>query len=295
MQDRHEPASRLAADADQLPFLPDLSEQQRLQLQWDTASAHCLSVAFHDTLADGSPGPQLMVIPAGGFEMGSPPDEFGHRPEEGPVRYSHVTRPFALGRCTITADEFKLFEAATGWRWRSDLIVAKGDLPVMNIRTPEAEAYCRWLSEQTGHRYRLPTETEWEYACRAGTTTAFHFGDSVTCREVHFNATLPYEEARQKKRFFLPRCVPLNSALPVGGRPANTWGLHDMHGNMWEFTCTPWDPAQRNLGPGGRNKRMVVKGGSWFDAAVFARSAARRPRLRDELDVNLGLRVLREF
>lgn len=294
MQDRPESASPAVAGADSLPFLPDLSEQQRLQLQWDTAAAHGLSAAFHDSLADGSAGPQLMVIPAGGFEMGSGSEEFGHRPDEGPLRYEHVGRAFALGRCTITADEFALFEAATGWHWRSDLIVAEGDLPVMNIRTPDAEAYCRWLSAQTGHRYRLPSEVEWEYACRAGTTTAFHYGDSVTCREVHFNATLPYEEARRKRRFFMPRCFPLNSALPVGGRPANTWGLHDMHGNMWEFTRTPWDRNERPE-PGKRNQRMVVKGGSWFDAAVFARSAARAPRLRDELDVNLGLRVLREL
>lgn len=278
-----------------LPFLPDLPEQARLQLQWDAAAALGLPACFRDPLTGGGEGPRMMVIPAGSFEMGSPPEEFGHRSDEGPVHYRYVERPFALSRCTVTADEFDRFARDVGWRWRSDLIVAKGDLPVMNIRTPEAERYCRWLSEQTGHHYRLPTETEWEYACRAGTTTPFHFGESVSCKEVHFNATLPYEEAKRKKRFFLPRCVPLNSALPVGGRPANTWGLHDMHGNMWEFTCTPWH-APHNAAPvGGRHKRIVVKGGSWFDAAVFARSASRRPRLRDELDVNLGLRLLREL
>lgn len=292
MSEQHPSAEPAVAD---LPFVPDLSEQQRLRLQWDTASALGLSVHFHDTLADGDAGPELMVIPAGSFEMGSPPAEFGHRPDEGPLHYRHINRPFALGRCTITADEFEHYARATGWRWRSDLIVAKGRLPVMNIRTPDAEHYCRWLSEQTGHRYRLPTEAEWEYACRAGTTTAFHYGDSVTCREVHFNATLPYEEARQRRRFFLPRCLPLNSALPVGERPPNTWGLHDMHGNMWEFTCTTWDEGHKPEQRGERGKRIVVKGGSWFDAAVHSRSAARRPRLRDELDVNLGLRVLREL
>lgn len=295
MQDPNVPTHPPATSGRSLPFIPELTEQQRMQLQWDTAAALGLSVAFHDTLADGSDGPQLMVIPAGGFEMGSAPDEFGHRPEEAPVHYRHIDRPFALGRCTITADEFDRYAQATGWRWRGDLIVAKGRLPVMNIRTPDAERYCRWLSEQTGHRYRLPSEVEWEYACRAGTTSAFHYGDSVTCREVHFNATLPYEEARQKRRFFLPRCFPLNSALPVGDRPANSWGLHDMHGNMWEFTSTPWHDRHGITSVSGRNKRIVVKGGSWFDAAVFARSAARRPRLRDELDVNLGLRVLREL
>lgn len=293
MQEQHPRARRTPAGA--LPFVPDLSEQQRLQLQWDTAAATGGAVAFHDTLGDGSPAPQLMVIPAGGFEMGSPPGEFGHRPEEGPLHYRHVDRPFALGRCTITAAQFARYERASGWRWRSDLIVAKDDLPVMNIRIADAEDYCRWLSAETGQRYRLPTEVEWEYACRAGTTTPFHYGDSVSCREVHFNATLPYEEARRKRRFFLPRCVPLNRALPVAGRPPNTWGLHDMHGNMWEFTSTGWDDGHRPQQRGDRPRRIVVKGGSWFDAAVYARSAARRPRLRDELDVNLSFRVLREL
>lgn len=279
----------------ELPFVPDLSEQQRLHLQWDNARQLGIHVAFHDRLRSGGDGPQMMVIPAGSFEMGSPAGEFGHRPEEGPQHYAHVTRPFALSRCTVTADEFARYERDTGWRWRSDLIVAEGELPVMNIRSGDAEHYCRWLSEQTGHRYRLPTEAEWEYACRAGSSTAFHYGESVTCREVHFNATLPYEEARRRRRFFLPRCVPLNSALPVGGRPPNIWGLHDMHGNMWEFTSTDWHDRHRPGHDSGRGKWIVVKGGSWFDAAVHARSAARRPRLRDELDVNLGLRVLREL
>jgi len=295
MQDQYKPAHAAAEGVSELPFLPDLSEQQRLQLQWDTAAALGLSVAFRDPLADAGSGPEMMVIPAGGFEMGSPPGEFGHRPDEAPLHYRHLDRPFALSRCTITADEFEHYARDTGWRWRSDLIVARGDFPVMNIRTADAEDYCRWLSARTGHRYRLPTEAEWEYACRAGTTSAFHYGDSVSCREVHFDATLPYEEARQKRRFFLPRCFPLNSSLPVGGRPANTWGLHDMHGNMWEFTCSSWTDNHKPVRPGGRGKWIVVKGGSWFDAAVLARSASRRPRLRDELDVNLGLRVLREL
>ena len=290
---RHPSARRLLGS--QPPFLPELTEQQRLQLQWDTAKALDLTVAFRDPLVEGGVAPELMVIPAGGFEMGSPPSEFGHRPEEGPLHYRHIDAPFALGRYPITANEFAGFEQATGWRWRSDLMVAHGDLPVMNIRIADAESFCAWLSAQTGHRYRRPSEAEWEYACRAGTTSAFHYGDSGSCREVHFNATLPYEEARQKRRFFLPRCMPLNRSLPVGGRPPNTWGLHDMHGNMWEFTSTDWDQGHRPEQRSGRSRRVVVKGGSWFDSAVYARSASRRPRLRDELDVNLGFRVLREL
>lgn len=285
---------------DNLPFLPDLSERERLQLQWDTAAGLGLPVNFSDRMADGSAGPSMMVIPAGTFEMGSPASEFGHSPQEGPQHYRQIPEAFALSRYPVTATQFAVFEHAVGWRWRPDLITAEGDFPVMNIRIHEAERYCDWLSEQTGQHYRIPTEAEWEYACRAGSSTAFHFGDTVSCRDVHFNASLPYEEARQKRRWYLPRCSPLAQALPVGSKPPNIWGLHEMHGNVWEFTCDAWMDShagggRRIHGPGRDRQAMVVKGGSWFDAAVFSRSAARRRRLRDELDVNLGLRLLRQL
>lgn len=285
---------------DHLPFLPELNERERLQRQWDTSAEVGLPVSFSDPLRDAGEGPQMMVIPAGTFEMGSPVSEFGHSSMEGPQYYRQVPQAFALSRHTVTAAQFARFEQDVGWRWRSDLITASGEFPVINIRIHEAEWYCDWLSAQTGQRYRIPTEAEWEYACRAGSTTAFHFGDTVSCRDVHFNASLPYEEARQKRRWYLPLCSPLAQALPVGSKPPNIWGLHEMHGNVWEFTSTAWTDSHTRSGemirgarPG--KQKMVVKGGSWFDAAVFSRSAARRPRLRDELDVNLGLRLLREL
>lgn len=285
---------------DDLPFLPELNEHERLQLQWDTANEAGIPISFSDPLRDAGKGPQMMVIPAGTFEMGSPASEFGHSPLEGPQHYRQIPHAFAFSRHAVTAAQFARFEQDTGWRWRTDLLTAKGEFPLMNIRIHDAERYCDWLSEQTGQRYRIPSEAEWEYACRAGTTTAFHFGDTVSCREVHFNASLPYEEARQKRRWYLPQCSPLTQALPVGSKPPNIWGLHEMHGNVWEFTSSAWrdshtGDAEIIVGGGRRRQAMVVKGGSWFDAAVFSRSAARRPRLRDELDVNLGLRLLREL
>ncbi len=281
-----------------LPFVADLSTHQRRELQWETAQRLGVTVAFRD-LAPATP--EMIVVPAGSFEMGAGHNEFGARADELPQRIVAIERPFALGRFTITADEFAAFTEASGWRWRPDLIRAEGRHPVMNIRIADAEAYCRWLSERTGHRYRLPNEAEWEYACRAGTRTPFSFGESISCKEVHFNAAFPYDEARAGKRWFLPRCVPLPRAIEVGEKPPNLWGLHEMHGNVWEFCQDPWRDDHRNRASDGgapargRNRRIVVKGGSWFDAAVFARSAARRPRLRDELDVNLGFRVLREL
>jgi formylglycine-generating enzyme required for sulfatase activity len=279
---------------EEAPCLEGLSDDKILKLQWCSAEALGLRVHFHDRLENGVPGPELFVIPAGQLEIGSTSREFGHSRMEEPRRLVMIDKPFALGRFTITAQEWQQFQEATGWQFRSDLLFSSGLHPVMNVRHADAEAYCLWLGAQTGETYRLPTEEEWEYACRAGSTTPFHFGESVTCKEVHFDSTLPYEEHKQKKRFFLPRCIPVARSLPVGSMPANIWGLHEMHGNVWEMTSTPWRASYR-FSERADTRAIVTRGGSWFDAAVFARSASRMRRLRDELDVNLGFRVLREL
>jgi len=294
-------SSSIRPASERRPFMPDLSETERQRLQYETARALRLESVFRDRLAGGAQGPELAVVPAGMFDMGSHPGEFGHRREEGPSHYQQIAQPFAIGIHPVTAEEFGEFERATGWCWRPDLITSEGRHPVINIRHGEAEAYCAWLSEQAGQHYRLPSEAEWEYACRAGTSTPFAFGDSVSCREVHFKAAFPYEEARDRRRFYLPKCAPIAKTVPVGSYQANAWGLHDMHGNVWEMSGSNWSNSYTSLprshpAPAARrNKWIVVRGGSWFDAAVYARSAARRPRLRDELDVNLGFRVVREL
>lgn len=284
-----------------LLFVHDLSVAPLRALQAQAAEAANLPVAFDDRLKIGGQGPRMRVIPPGVFEMGSPADEFGHRPEEGPLHYQQMAAPFAIGQVPVTADEFARFSEATGWVWRSDLIRSHGRHPVINVRHGEAEDYCHWLSEQTGQHYRLPSEAEWEYACRAGTLGPFAFGDNVSCKDVHFKAVFPYEEAKREQRFFLPKCAPIAKTVETGCYQANAWGLQDMHGNVWEMTSENWRnsysklPRRHPAPVARRNKWIVVRGGSWFDAAVYARSAARRPRLRDELDVNLGFRVVREI
>jgi formylglycine-generating enzyme required for sulfatase activity len=281
--------------------MSERSSEQVVALQHATAAEFGVAPYFRDRLDDGSEGPELAVIPPGLFEMGSTPEEFGHGREEGPVHYVAIEQTFAIGRYAITAEEFERFRLETEWYLNPDLIWAEERAPVINIRVSDAELYAAWLSRRTGQTYRLPSEAEWEYAARAGTATPFHFGESVSCREVNFNPAFPYEEAKAKRRWFLPRCLPMASALPVGSKPPNLWGLHEVHGNVWEFTSSPWTRSHANarrdggITPDGDGMRVVVKGGSWFDPAVLARSAARRPRLRDELDVNLGLRLVREI
>jgi len=283
------------------PFLPELSSQEIKRLQVDTADKFDLPAYFSDRLNIGGQAPEMAIIPAGQYEMGSDQHEFGHSREEYPQHYSHIQKPFAMGRFVVTANDFERFVKDTEWFVRPDLLRSSGQEPVINIRMPDAVLYLDWLSEQTGERYRLPTESEWEYAARAGTTSAFHFGDDISCKDVHFHAIFPYTEAKENKRWFLPRCSPMASVLEVGSKPANAWGLHEVHGNVWEFTDTPWRDSHLNNNRDGSNPSsfishaIVTKGGSWFDAAIHARSAARKKRLYDEMDTNLGFRAVREL
>ncbi len=291
-------ASRIRSD---LPFVHEMSKEALQALQRDAAAQMGLSIEINDYFLyeDAQAGP-MAVIPAGLFEMGSPSNEFGFSPEEGPLHYVGLSQPFAMGRYTVTAEAFDRFAKETGWRPMRGLIRAHGAYPMINVRLRDAQAYARWLSKKTGARYRLPTEAEWEYAARAGTRAAFAFGDIVSCREVHFNAAFPYAELKQKRRWFMPRCLPLPKALPVGSKPPNIWGLHEVNGNVWELTSSPWTRSHALSRRDGRDLDkhsdwIVTKGGSWFDAAIKARNAARFPRLRDELDVNLGFRLVREL
>lgn len=285
----------------ELPFIPELDAKARYALQEEFSRRYGLPMEFRDPVEGDAIAPAMVVIPPGMFEMGSTHHEFGHRPDEGPQHYVQMRRPFAIGRYAVTADEFERFAEEVGYYWSSELIRNKGSHPVINIRWKEAVAYAKWLSDKTGETYRLPTEAEWEYAARAGSSGPFCFGESVSCKNVHFNATFPYKEAKEKRKWFLPRCFPTSSTVEVGSYPANDWGLHEVHGNVQEMTLNPWrDSHVKAMRDGsvdrsGKNPAIVVKGGSWFDPAVAARSAARRRRLKDELDTNLGFRLVREL
>ena len=258
-------------------------------------AAHTLGlpgIRFRDDMGPGLYGPELMVIPPGLFEMGAPREEL--RLNDQPRRGAFVSVPFALGRYAVTTEEFEVFGRATGWTPRRELVWLSGRYPVINVRKDEAEAYCAWLSRKTGQRYRLPTEEEWEFACRAGTATAYFFGDRVHPDLVHYNGSAGFNARSGRSPGLLSRCFFNCRAVEVGSLPANLWGLHEMHGNVWEFTTTPWVWGRIPHYPVTK-KAVVSKGGSWFDPPEAARSAARRPRLLDELDLNLGFRVVREI
>jgi len=280
--------------------LPDtfaLHEGELIALQVNAARAIGLSdTHVRDTLRAGTAAPVLVVVPAGAFEYGAAPNESAPA-QDRPRRAALIERSFAIGTYPVTTEEFEVYARATGWRPRTELVWLSGRQPAINVRQTEARDYCAWLSEQTGQRYRLPTELEWEYACRAGAASAYPQGDRITPADALYNASQGYDAARPKRPRLLSRCFVRCGAMEVGKLRPNRWGLHDMSGNVWEFTASPWTRDHASLPERplpGKTQAVVTKGGSWFDGPEDCRAAARRRRLETELDLNLGFRVARE-
>ncbi len=242
------------------------------------------AAAEAEKLLTNSIGMQLALIPAGTFTMGSPADE----PERDADEARHevrITRPFYLGTHEVTQEQFEKVMP----RNQSHFNAKNGGSPlhpVEQVLWKEAVEFCKRLSgrdeeQKAGRVYRLPTEAEWEYACRAGTTTAFHGGKALTSRQANIDGRLPYGGA-DKGPF-------LGKTAKVGSYPANAWGLHDMHGNVAEW-CQDWydsdyyagspkddppGPARGVLPTGFDDYFLVVRGGSWLDDARGCRSAYR--------------------
>ena len=273
-----------------------LSGDELIALQVQTAQALGLpGVHFHDALSDGSAAPELAVIPAGAFEYGAPPEETAPD-QDRPRRAALIEHSFAIGVNPVTTAEFEVYAHATGWKPREELLWLSGRMPVIDVRQTDALDYCAWLSRETGQRYRLPTEVEWEYACRAGAATTYPHGDSIGPDSAVYNLEkdLSHPKTPRSMASRLARC----GAKEVGGLRPNRWGLFDMPGNVWEFTASPWTPDHASLPEHpqhGIPQAVVTKGGSWFDGPECCRPASRCRRLENELDINLGFRVVREL
>jgi len=155
----------------------------------------------------------------------------------------------------------------------------------------DAKAFCDRLSQHTGQTFRLPSEAEWEYACRAGTTTPFYFGETITPDLVNYDGNYPYGKAPEGKY--------RAETTPVGSFPPNAFGLHDMHGNVWEWCEDVWHenyegvPTDGSAWETGRDHSYrLLRGGSWHDNAVWCRAALRDKGTPDYRDFNVGLRVV---
>ena len=200
----------------------------------------------------------MVKIPAGTFLMGSPEDEKERLAEEGPQHEVTISRDFALGRYPVTFEEYDHFCDAAGREKPEDEGWGRGRRPVINVSHEDAEAYCAWLSKMAKASYRLPTEAEWEYACRAGTRSAYSFGDEISKKQANFDWTI-------------------GKTTEVGAYPVNGWNLHDMHGNVWEWCADAPRGYEKDAvtDPKGHGTRRVLRGGSWSHNAQFLRSAGR--------------------
>ena len=237
--------------------------------------------------------PEMVVIPAGRFLMGSPPAEEGRDDDEGPQHFVTIAEPFALGRYPITFEEYDEFAATTMREAPSDDGWGRGRRPAINLSWDDAQDYVAWLSGQTGETYRLPSEAEWEYACRAGTTTPFHVGATISTEQANYNGTLmTYGSGKQG--------VYRGQTMPVGAFPANAFGLCDMHGTVWEWCADSWHenyvgaPADGSAWlEGGEQDKRVSRGGSWFEWPGALRSADRSRGKPGGRYVDEGFRVAR--
>jgi len=253
------------------------------------------------TFKDCGDCPEMVVIPAGSFMMGAPPQE-ADKPEEGPVHRVTIRKPFAMSKYEITWNEWNACVQARACSAARDEGFGQGNRPVINISRDDAILYAKWLSEKTGHAYRLPSEAEWEYAARAGTATVRYWGndDDSACEYASvFNAAfMPYNNLNWYWESF--GCNDgYKETAPVGKFRPNAFGLHDMLGNVreWTLDCFKDDYAGAPADGSARQDKScqyyLTRGGSWVTEPVYVRSAARywvEPSNRND---DLGIRLVR--
>jgi formylglycine-generating enzyme required for sulfatase activity len=185
-----------------------------------------------DTFRDCVECPEMVMVPAGSFIMGSPASEEARLDHEEPQHKVIIARPFAVGRFEVTFAEWDACVVAGGCLHRpNDAGWGRERRPVINVSWNDiTNEYLPWLSRETGKPYRLLTEAEWEYAARAGTTTPFSTGETITSEQANFHGFLTYGGSTS--------VVDRSKTLEVGSFAPNAFGLYDMHGNVWEWTAT---------------------------------------------------------
>ncbi|WP_322978709.1 formylglycine-generating enzyme family protein [Pseudomonas sp. C11] len=247
------------------------------------------SEPFRDALHIAGHGPELVRVPAGQFLMG---DGSGKgNDNERPQRSIMFERPFAIGRHEVTFADWRRYAEATGQAMPdNEGWGLSAQRPVIHVSWHEAQAYTRWLSQQTGARYRLPTEAEWEYAARGGSESYYWWGDELDSDE-----RAPRAHCRGCATSRLLR----NKTAAVGQFPANDFGLHDTAGNVWEWTASNFtqrfDGSETQIAALLDESPRAVRGGAWNSGPVYLRSSMRDLKQPQHRDYALGFRVLREL
>ncbi|RYE99676.1 MAG: formylglycine-generating enzyme family protein, partial [Oxalobacteraceae bacterium] len=286
--------------------------------------------AFTDALANGGRSPEMMVVPHGGFRMGASPDELGAAESEKPAHYVRFDRGFAMSRQAVTVADFRRFVQATRYRpratrrghsivydersgnfirrsgvdWQSDYIGGKAadSLPVLHVSVRDAEAYADWLSAQTGHSYRLPSEAEFEYAVRAGVQGRYPWGNDGVPPGRFGNLTGGNDvspSGRHWNNAFVSYGDGFWGPAPGGSYRPSAWGLYDVGSNVSEWVGDCWHASYRRapadgaawFNPGCRSR--VVRGGSWASSPTQARAAWRSASDSDMTSARVGFRVVR--
>ena len=247
-----------------------------------------------EKLRDCAECPEMVIVPAGSFTMGSPKSEEGHDDHQGPQRPVTIGQPFAVGKYEVTFAEWGACVSAGGCVGRRllDESWSQGHRPMIHVSWDDTQSYLAWLSRKTGKRYRLLTEAEWEYAARAGTTGPFHFGTTISTDQANYAGGYTYGSGRKG--------VNREETVPVGSFPANRFGLHDMHGNVWEwledcrhdsYEGAPSDGSAWTTG--GDCGSRVLRGGSWYSEPRDLRSAFRIWAETGFSNHDVGFRVAR--
>jgi formylglycine-generating enzyme required for sulfatase activity len=230
---------------------------------------------------------EMIIVPAGDFMMGSPKEEKGHYEDEGPRHKVIFAKPFAVSKFEVTFEQWDACVAVGGCAQVPDSRGGRGIQPVINVNWHEARQYVAWFSKMTGQTYRLLSEAEWEYAARAGTTTAYSWGDEIGKGNANCNGCGGRWDDRR-----LP--------APVGSFAANKFGLYDMHGNVSEWVEDCWHDNYLGNPPSDGSawatgcpdiSRRVIRGGSWVNDPRFLRAAGRHWVTTDGRFNSLGFRV----
>lgn len=255
---------------------------------------------------------ELVAVPAGSFEQGSAETEADRSPDES-RRTVTLSRGFLIGRFPVTRAQFERFALESGYRteaekgpsggfgwdgtalrqsksytWRTPGFPQEANHPVTMVTHADALAFCRWLKSKTGREFNLPTEAQWEYACRAGTTTQFSFGDTISTDQVNYDGKHPYGDG--KKGEYRQRTV------PVASLPPNPWGLFEMHGNVWEWCEDTYQESYETAPEDGSAwvvagvRFRALRGGSWLDSARWCQAAARIRRSASDRPDYAGFR-----
>ena len=277
-------ADPVVAETD-APAEPDVIAEPDVVVQPQPLIVTSVPTEFADSLASGGEGPVMVRIAPGGFRMGC---VSGRRcfSNELPVQAVQVETGYAIAKHEITFSEYERFVEAAGYEWTEGSNgVQRGSHPVVNVSWADAVAYTEWLSAQTGRRYRLPTETEWEYAARAGSAAAYSWGNDLAPGRGNCAGCGNPDNAR--------------GTMPAGSFEANAWGLHDMHGNVWEWVLDcPTRSSRLAMEPGVNHQasahcnRGVRRGGSWAHSPRRMRTASRDVTVAALRSPNTGFRVL---